>query len=184
MFEAATKASPPIDTFSTWLLVGSAAIASFLITNADKLLPFIGRTGFLTSGAFLCSSCVFGLLSKGFAVRCQVASEVSQAVRATFAEHLRIYEQEEKKLQEGAKFWGITLQTGVRRDRLLSEFYAPMPKFITWLARRHLAKNAGNPQVGYLLRISMLNKQGLLAFLQAAAFLGFLIAGFISAAAA
>ena len=184
MFEAALKASAPIDAFSTWLLIGSAAIASFFIANADKLIPFIGRAGFLTAGAFLCASCAIGLLSKIYAVRCQVAGEVGQAVRTTFAEHLRVYEQEEKKIQDGAEFWGITLQTGLRADRLLSEFYAPMPKFVAWLARRHLVKNAGNPQVGYLLHIGALNKQGQLAFLQAAAFLGFLASGFICAAAA
>jgi len=184
MFEAATKASVPIEAFSTWLLVGSAAVASFFITSAEKLIPFIGRSGFLTAGAFLCGSCVFGLLSKVYALRCQVASETGRAVRTTFAEHLHAYRQEEEKIKEGAEFWGISLETGVRLDRLLSEFYAPMPKLVSWYARRQLTKHAGNVQVGYLLHVSMLNRQGLLAFLQAVAFLGFLISGFVSAAAA
>ena len=44
MFEAASKASEPIETFATWLLVGTAAVASFLITNADKLLPLVKQS--------------------------------------------------------------------------------------------------------------------------------------------
>jgi hypothetical protein len=60
MFEAGSKSSEPIEQFSTWLLVGTAAIASFLIANSDKLIPLITKKGFLVCGAFLCLSCISG----------------------------------------------------------------------------------------------------------------------------
>ena len=183
MFEAAAEASEPIETFTTWLLVGTAAVASFLITNADKLLPLVKQSGFITCGAFLCSSCVFGLLSKMYALRCKIGIDVGAAVRKTFLEHLARYEEEEEKIEEGAKFWGINLQTGIRLERVLAEFFAPLPKWVVWFASRQLKKNAENPQVGYLPLIKNLNTQGILAFLQALSFLGFLVAGFIFAAA-
>ena len=183
MFEAGFKASEPIETFVTWLLVGTAAIASFLIANADKLLPFIKQSGFIACGAFLCFSCVFGLLSKIYALRCKIGSEVSAAVRGTFMEHLSKYKEEEKKIKEGAEFWDISLESGIRLERVLTEFYKPLPRLVVWLANRHFKKNAGNPQIGYLLLIKFLNRQGIFAFLQALSFLGFLIAGFIYAAA-
>jgi hypothetical protein len=183
MFEAASKASEPIETFTTWLLVGTAAVASFLITNADKLLPLVKQGGFITCGAFLFLSCVFGLLAKMYGLRCKIAIDTGTAVRQTFREHLEKYEEEERKIKEGAKFWGINLQTGIRLERVLAEFYAPLPKWVVWLASRELKKNTGNPQVGYLLFIKILNRQGILAFLQALSFLGFLFAGFIFAAA-
>src|SRR5215210_7375453 len=81
MFEAGFKASEPIETFSTWLLVGTAAVASFLITNADKLVPFIGQAGFLSCGALLSFSCLFGLVSKMFALRCKIQIEAGSAAR-------------------------------------------------------------------------------------------------------
>jgi len=183
MFEAVSKASEPIETFATWLLVGTAAVASFLITNADKLLPLVKQSGFITCGAFLCFSCVFGLLSKMYALRCKIGIDIGAAVRKTFLEHLARYEEEEKRIKEGAEFWGINLQTGIRLERILTEFYAPLPKWAVWLAERQLKKNAGNPQVGYLPLIKNLNTQGILAFLQALSFLGFLVTGFIFAAA-
>jgi hypothetical protein len=183
MFEAASKASEPIETFATWLLVGTATVASFLIANADKLMPLVKQSGFIACGAFLCASCVFGLLSKMYALSCKIGIETGAAVRRTFLEHLSKYEQEEQKIKEGAKFWGINLQTGVRIERVLAEFYAPMPRWAVWLANRQLKKNANNPQVGYLPLIKNLNTQGMLAFLQALSFLGFLVAGFIYAAA-
>lgn len=182
MFEAAAKASEPIDTFTTWLLVAAAAVASFFIGNAEKLLPIITQTGFITCGVFLCLSCIFGLLSKVFALRCKVAAETGAAVRKTFAEHLAAYQIEEEKIQEGASFWGIDLQTGIRIERILKEFLAPMPWWVRWLAKRYFAKHANNPQIGYISHIKSLHAQGVHAFLQAMSFLGFLGSGFIFAA--
>ena len=183
MFEAASKASAPIENFTTWLLVATAAVASFFIVNADKLLPIIKQNGFIICGVFLCLSGVFGLLSKMFALRCKIGAEATAAVQKTYAEHLAKYEEEESKIQESAKFWGINLETGVRMERILREFLSPLPRWVSWLALRQLRKNEGNPQVGYLQQIKSLHAQGLSAFLQGLFFLGFLGSGFIFAAA-
>jgi len=183
MFEAAFKAHGPIESFSTWLLVGTAAVASFLITNADKLVPLIKHGGFLACGVFLCLSCLFGLLSRIFAVRCTIQIEVGAAVRRTFLEHLALHEIEEKKINESASVWGITLETGVRLERIFSEFLAPLPRWVGWLANRQFKKHAGNPQMGYLPVIRDIQWQGGFAALQALSFLGFLVVGFVYAAA-
>jgi hypothetical protein len=183
MFEAGSKSSPLIDQFSTWLLVGTAAIASFLITNSDKLLPLVSKTGFLVCGAFLCLSCIAGFFSKIYALRCRIGIEVGDAIRKTFLEHLENYEKEEEKIKEGASFLGISLETGIRMERVLKEFFKPQPKIVTWLATRMLKKHEGDPQVGYLPLISMINRQSFFAILQALLFLGFLISGFLYAAA-
>lgn len=151
--------------------------------NAEKLLPLVKPGGFITCGAFLCLSCVFGLLSKMYALRCKIGIDIGAAVRKTFLEHLAKYKEEERKIEEGAKFWGITLQTGIRIERILGEFFSPLPKWVVWLASRQLKKNAGNPQIGYLPLIKNLHAQGMWAFLQALSFLAFLIAGFVYAAA-
>jgi hypothetical protein len=182
MFEASAKSSEPIEQFSTWLLLGAATIASFLIVNSDKIIALVCNVGYLCCGAFLSLSCMFGLISKMYALRCKIGVEVSSAVRTTFAIHLESYEKEEEKIQESASFWGITLETGVRLERILNEFYKPQPKFIAWYARRLFKKHEGNPQIGHILLVSMLNKQGIFAFLQALSFLGFLIVGFVFAA--
>ncbi|MDO9366075.1 MAG: hypothetical protein Q7T58_07030 [Methylotenera sp.] len=183
MFEAGGKASEPLEKFSTWLLVGAAAVASFLITNSDKVLPFLSIKGFSVCGAFLCLSCMFGLLSKLFALRATIVVESGAAVRRTFAEHLAKYEQEELQLNEHAKHWGITLQTGIRIERVLAEFYKPLPWWVSWLAKKQFKKHAGDPQIGYLPLIKSLNRQGYCAALQALSFLAFLVSGFVYAAA-
>jgi hypothetical protein len=75
-----------------------------------------------------------------YALRCKIGIDIGVAVRKTFLENLSKYEEEEKEITEGAKFWGITLQTGIRLERILTEFYAPWPKWAVWLAKRHLKK--------------------------------------------
>jgi hypothetical protein len=181
MFEAAFKASEPIEAFSTWLLVGTTAVASFFITNADKLLPFIGQKGFLICGAFLSCSGFFGLVSRLYALRCKIQIETGAAVRKTFSEHLAKHQVEETKINESAKVWGITLETGVRIERLLAEFLAPLSRWVVWFVNRSLKKNAGNPQVSYLPVIKGVQMQGIFAALQALSFLGFVVAGFVVA---
>lgn len=125
MFEATSKANEPIETFVTWLLVGTAAIASFLITNADKLVPLIKPNGFLACGAFLCVSCLFGLISKIYALRCKVAGDIGSAVRQAVATHLEKHKEEKERIKEGAEFWEITLETDIRLERVINEFFTP-----------------------------------------------------------
>ncbi len=181
MFEATSQTSEPLETFTTWFLVGAAAIASFLITTADKLIPLLGKEGFMVCGGLLCISCFFGLLSKIYALRCNIDNKINSNIKRTFSEHLSKYEKEEEEIRKGAEFWGINLETGIRLDRVLAEFYKPLPRFIGWLAMRQLKKNASNPQIGYLPQIKNHFRQSVFAFLQAIFFLGFLISGFVFA---
>lgn len=183
MFEAAFQASEPIETFSTWLLAGTAVIASFFISNADKLLPIIGKQGFLVCGSLLCLSCFFGIASRVMALKCKIQIQTSSAIRKTFSEHLAKHIEEEGKIKENAAMWGMTLETGVRMERVLEEFMSPLPRWVGWMARRQLRKHAGNPQMGYLPMIKGMQWQGLFATTQCISFFGFLVAGFIYAAA-
>ena len=183
MFEAAGCAIEPIEKFSTWLLVGAAVIASFLITNSDKIVLLLGNHGFLVCGGWLCISCFFGLLAKLSALRSLIASKTNAAILETFTKHLAKYKEEERKIQEGAEFWGINLQTGVRLERIFSEFLKPLPWWAKLLVNWKLRKQMDNPQVGYLALINNLNWLGYFTTVQSAAFLAFLVAGFGYAAA-
>lgn len=181
MFETTSKASEPIETFSTWLLLGTAAIASFLITNADKILPLIKSKGFSWCGLFLCASCIFGLLSKMYALSCKIGNDLGGTIKRIFFEHLEKHKVEERKIKEGAEFWGITLETGVRLERIIAEFYAALPKWIVWFSSRQTKKYAGSPYMDGILQVKRVTRQGIFASLQALSFLGFLVAGFIFA---
>ena len=183
MFEASYKAIEPIDTFTTWLLVGTAAVASFFVGNADKLIPIIGNSGFLACGILLCVSCLFGLLSKIFALLGRVGYEAGTAVKDALPLLLAQHVETEEKIQERAEALGVNIESGIRMDRVLQEFIAPLPFWARWAVARNLRKHGNNPQVAYISRINNLNKQGVCAFAQAMAFLGFLLVAFAHAAA-
>lgn len=182
MFSAALRTTSSIDLFSSWMLVATAAVASFLLINATDLIEFIGKEGIITGGYILCGSCIFGLLAKIFGLHCKLALELSDAINKTFLEHLKRYEIEEEKIQEGASFWGITLETGVRIDRILTEYLSAFPRPVRWLASRHYKKHKGNPQAGYLTQLKSLMFQGLTTFIQAVLFIYFFGQVFVSAA--
>jgi len=182
MFHAGIKTSSAIDEFSTWLLVGSAAIGAFLIGSADKLIPIICKTGFVVCGSFLCLSCLFGLISKIYGLLCRVGLDVNDAVTETFHQHLKMHSEVEGEIQETAKTSGITIETGIRLERIMSEFLSPMPPLIKWMVNRQQKKNKGNPQAGYFLLVKRFNKQGLCALLQSSAFLAFMVSGVFYAA--
>ncbi|MBD9425702.1 hypothetical protein IB232_10260 [Pseudomonas sp. PDM15] len=183
MFGAVACAIEPIEKLSTWLLVGAAAVASFLITNSDKIIPILGKNGFLVCGGLLCASCLFGILAKMTALRSSVASQTNLAVTETFKEHLINYEREEQKIQEDAELWGINIQTGVRLERILSEFSKPLPWWAKLLIKWKMKRHGNNPQIAYLPLINNLTWLGYFTTAQSAAILAFLIAGFVYAAA-
>jgi hypothetical protein len=183
MFEATLKASEPIESFCNWLLLATAAVASFVLANTDKIVPLVGKAGFTVGGVLLCISCVFGLISRVFALRCRIGLLSSTAIKATFEEHLAKYKEEEAKIKDGAKFWGITLQTGIGIQRVLQEFLSPFPFWVRWVSQRYFTKHAGNPQIGYISQVKSLNAQGLAAFLQALSFICFFGVAFIYGAA-
>ena len=134
-------------------------------------------------GGLLCASCVFGLISRLYALKCTIQSASIQAVGRTFNEHLQAYSREKKEIQEGAKYWGITLQTGVRMERIMSEFFKPLPKWVVWLASRHLKRNQDNPQVAHILLVKGLTGQGIYASLQITVFFAFFVFGIVYASA-
>lgn len=153
-----------------------------MVANSDKVVPFLGQRGFLICGALLCLSCAFGLVAKFFAVRRRIGVQIGAAVKQTFSEHLAAYDVEEEKIKQHADAAGITLQTGIRIDRVLGEYFAPWPKSAVWLATRHFKKNSSNPQIAHLLTVRNLLWLGGLSFLQALSFLAFLASGFLHAA--
>ena len=53
-----------------------------------------------------------------YGLRCKIGIELGDAVRHTFQIHLTKYEEEEQKIKKGAEFWGISLETGIRIDRV------------------------------------------------------------------
>lgn len=82
---AITEPSPAIDTFSTWLLGGTAAAVALLLSNIDKLVP---RLGVVPSKLILLAlgvSVIFGLLQKFSALQLHMGQKIAEAAEARLA---------------------------------------------------------------------------------------------------
>lgn len=180
LFEAISNTSAPVEKFSTWLLVGTVATGAFLITNSDQLLDLTNKNGFIWIAAFICLSCTFGLVSRIFALICSIQIDVSKNARRVFFAHLEKHEADEEQIQKSSDFWGITLETGIRTERVLAEYMKPMPKLIIWYVNWKSNRTPKDLHADQHLFVKSLNKQSLFAFLQSLMFLGFLISGFVS----
>ncbi|GAD79860.1 hypothetical protein [Vibrio ezurae] len=178
MFVATLKTTSNLDTLNNWLLVATGAVASFLLANINNISEFLGRNAIVEGGYILCISCVFGLFGKIMGMRCKMAQEVSETVMHTFREHMKAHGEEEVKIHEGAKFWGISLDTGVRIERIISEYLALFPKPIRWLANHYFKKEKNNPQIAYVSQMRSLQVQSGAILIQATLFIYFFVAMF------
>lgn len=172
------KTTSSLDTLNNWLLLTTGAIASFLLANINNISEFLGRDAIVNGGYVLCISCVFGVFGKIMGIRCKMAQELSESIKFTFLEHMKTHEKEEEKIQESAKFWGISLDTEIRIERVLSEYLALFPAPIRWLAKRHFKNEKDNPQVAYLGQMKSLQVQGWAILIQASLFIYFFLAMF------
>lgn len=182
MLQSTFGATEPIETFSTWLLAGAAAVAAFMITNGERVLDLVGRYGFLTCGLLLCLSCLFGLLSKMYAVRVKVIEQSTRVAMDTFKKHLDAHVKEQDRIEKLAQVHGITLSSAVDMPRVIETFYECLNPLARFLAKR--ANKDGKPPrfKPYIMVLGTIQKQGLLAFGQALAVLIFLFAGILFAA--
>lgn len=79
---AIVSPSPTIDTFSTWLLGGTAAAVALLISNVDKLVPRLGAVPSKLLLIALGISVIFGLLQKFCTLQLQYAQQLADAAES------------------------------------------------------------------------------------------------------
>jgi hypothetical protein len=182
MFEASIKASEPLEAFANWLIIGAAAVGSFVISNGDKVQPLLGKVGLLTCGLLLCLCCIFGVLSKIYGLRCKIGVQANAALKETLSTHFAAHRDQQKEIEENARFWGIVVESGIQLDRIISEYLGPLPLYAKWYVKRQLIGIPATPQGGYYPLIKALQRQGLFALLASFAFIAFLISGFVSIA--
>ena len=178
MFEATLNSTEHIERFSTWLLVGTAAIASFFLINGDKLIPYISELGYKWCAVTLCFSCMWGFASKVFSVLCQIGIQSGNNARTTFEVHMAKYEEEEERILATAENNGVNIETGIRIDAIMEKFLAPAPTLVRKLMLRNIKKHSRSVHAQYLSTLPNLHRQGFSAGLQVISFLAFLVVGF------
>ena len=173
IFENIIESTRFFDSYSTWLTVGTGAAAALLLTNVGSILPYLTAAGFKLSGVLLVLSLLFGVLSKFFAIQCQIADAQSEAKTNRVGNVLKPFYEQVEQIEEAAKVQGRQLATDLSVERILTTFFKPFPKLIRWFFLKRLIKGASNPHVGYLIPLRFFRYQCTSMLLQ----LVFLFAG-------
>src|SRR3989344_2996187 len=130
IFENIIESTRFFDTYSTWLTVGTGAAAALLLTNVGKILPYLTATGFKSSGFLLMLSLLFGVLSKFFAIQCQVADAQSESKTNRIGNVLKPFYEQVEKIEEAAAVQGGALGAEPRLGGVLTPLFKPFSKLV------------------------------------------------------
>jgi hypothetical protein len=118
-----------------------------------------------------------------YAVRVKVVEAAARNAMETFKQHLDAHALEEEKIERTAEQHGITLDTGVDMPRVIKTFYDCVGPIQRFIAKRQYEKVSHRPRLApFIMTAQLVQKQGLFAFIQALAVLGFLVSGILFAA--
>lgn len=182
MFDTLPGSIQPLETFSTWLLVCTGTVASFLIANAENVLPYISKSGFLVGGILLCMSCLFGLLSKMYAVRCEICVRAKNAALEATKNHLLAFQQQVNELKQLDPSATYQQNLSLDVERIRDNFLAHFPNWVQKRARKKLNANKDHNNIGHKMIAKNICYQSIFASLQSVFFLAFLACSFIFAA--
>jgi hypothetical protein len=177
LWHAFTIASKPTGALSNWLLVATAAIGTFAIPNAERLVTVLGTRGFLTCGLLLVLSTLCGLLAKINEALAHVSLSCEIAAVEGRVKLLESNAAERSELDAIAARVGVTLDRSWNTDRIVREFATALP-----LGYRRRLNDQGIASRGhYFYAARHTARQIAWTSCQAYGFLSFFIAAFVAA---
>jgi transcription termination factor NusB len=175
LYQSMTETSPLVDKFSLWLLAGTGATGTLLITQIKSVLPFLTQQGFKVCLVILVTSAVIGFVAKYFSLRCEIQSNVQSKFTELVKPVLDKHEKDEDTIQEYAEQRGIELQTDIDLASIMKEFSRPFPFWVKWLISRKIDKTSGDRQAGFHIAVKAYTSQLRWTLLQAVLFLVFML---------
>jgi len=166
LFSGILNICPILDSFSTWLMVGTGATVALMIANIDKILPILGQKYYRTSLCLLAVSMLFGFLQKYVSIMIFGFSIVDDRMRTLLEKLFKAHSEEEEKIGEMAKAANISVETEIDLKTVSSELEKAFP----WYIRRKMIENFYEGQkdqlLPYRLHIRTLFRQGFYVVMQ------------------
>ncbi|WP_422848873.1 hypothetical protein ACOYR4_05445 [Acidovorax sp. M14] len=176
MFSTVVKASEPFDVFSTWLLLGTAATGAFMVTNAEKIVPYTGVNGYLGCSAALILSVCCGAVAKIYGVSARSGHATGSEAFAKGKELKEKYESEKQELQRLSEKYGIAVDMRPDRSRIVKEMAAIFPRSM----RKAFVENESVNGASYKNAAINVVNQLVWGKAQLIAFIGFLVIGLVA----
>lgn len=129
LFGEILKSSPIFDKFSTWLLIGTGATASLMITNLEKISPIVGRTNLKDSIYLLTVSALLGFLAKFKYIHCQTMLAINEQMKEQILLALGKYNREIEEINNLAKENNHKIETNLDFENVINNFTKAFPRF-------------------------------------------------------
>lgn len=176
LYAAMVSNSGTVDQYSNWLMAATGASAALLVSQIDSVLPYLSEQGFKACLACLATSGIFGFSAKYSALRCRFQTDSLETVEAKMRAVFDHHAAEEEEIIEHAQKSGITLQTDIDFQRIIKEFSKPFPVWVKWIMAWKVKRIEGNRQIAYHMAAKAFLRQVSMTFMQAIAFLVFVVA--------
>ena len=164
-----------IDSFSTWLLATAGAAATLVVSNTQNIATILGKNGFKRALFCLIISALLGLIAKLIFVFFQYGGDQQERLLEQVKPIFTKFRDDEKQIIELSKNREMSLETELQMDLVLMQYAKPFPFLVRKILLKYITKHKHDPQIGYLLPLKAFVWQTSLSFLQALAFLTFII---------
>jgi hypothetical protein len=142
VFLPTLKTSSVVESASSWLQAGCAAIAGLLITNSSALAKVVPIITIRNSVILLMGAFVFGAIAKFCSLYIIVQCNADEAINELMATVLKAHNEEEDKMREIANNTQVNLPP-IPLDfiRPLQDFIACSPFYLRWYIRRAMNRS-------------------------------------------
>jgi len=155
-----------LDSFSTWLLVGSGATVALMVTNIDKILPRLTQPYYRTSLYILAVSMLFGFLQKFVSITIIGFNYIDDKIRTSLGALFENHNKEEEKIGEMAKAANIKVDTNIDLSIIQSELKKAFPWYVRGKMLRNFEMGRNDVLLPYRTHVRHLFKQGIYVVLQ------------------
>lgn len=176
MFIATAERTENVDKFSSWLLAGTGATASLMITMIDSIINHITYSGFIFALTLLTGSLIFGLMAKYRALLGAIQVESRKSIDDKIKLILKKHKIKKKELEEIAGMQGAYLHKDIDVRKIFSEYSTPFPWYAQIFLWRYVKQYDGIKEYHQTLHPAVKNlvSQAEWTFLQFIALLGFI----------
>jgi hypothetical protein len=179
MYESYSRTERQLEKFSMWALVLTLIIGLFVIVSSICVNCLVSTTAYYVCVAFLSASCLFGAVSKTYALRSRIDNAVISAIYGAYAAYIERQKKEASPVEKEVEIFEVHHELISMIEQHLEHFFKSYPNIMLRYALWFSNKTRGNPKIMYPLIVSNVNKQSLHAVFQALTFLGFVVSGLI-----
>lgn len=167
------RASDHIERFTEWMTLGTAAVASIWIIEAEQVISLLSPPGYLFAGAILIVSFLCGFYARWQGQLVRIKFELHEAAYNTTEQEDAAAAKTMGTIDEGNQLYGLSVSGEPMYEVVTENFLKLLPPVTRWLVRRTERRLEGK-SIGHQVLLNV-NKQANYSGLQGLTFALFFV---------